>query len=154
MFDEIKRALSGKKAKQLADVRNIGLCIFGIVILAIAWSGAKTVQNNYELQKKISALQQENTVLWLQNSNTALQNQYYTTDQYLELSARQNLGLAAPGEQVLLVPKDVAMSYIDPKLDEETTSSSQPIAPDNRATYVKNLESWRDFLLGRKLSSD
>ncbi len=154
MFDEIKRALSGKKAKQLADVRNIGLCIFGIVILAIAWSGAKTVQNNYELQKKISALQQENTVLWLQNSNTALQNQYYTTDQYLELSARQNLGLAAPGEQVLLVPKDVAMRYIDPKLDEETTSSSQPIAPDNRATYVKNLESWRDFLLGRKLSSD
>ena len=151
MFDEIKTALTGKRAKQLADARNIGLYIFGVIILAIAWSGAKTVQNNYELQKKISTLQQENTVLWLQNTNTYLQNQYYDTDQYLELSARQNLGLAAPGEQVWLVPKEAAMRYIDPSLNVSDTTS-KTAAPDNRRGYVKNLEAWRDFLLGRKLS--
>jgi cell division protein FtsB len=153
MFDQIKNVLSGKKAKQVTDVRNIGLYIFGIVVLAIAWSGAKTVQNNYELQKKIATLKQENTVLWLQNQNTYLQNQYYKTDQYLELSARQNLGLAAPGEQVMLVPQDVAMRYVDPSLNK-VSSSSQTTAPDNRPGYVKNLESWRDFLLGRKLTND
>jgi cell division protein FtsB len=153
MFDQIKKALTSKKAKQLSDVRNIGLYIFGIVVVAIAWSGAKTVQGNYELQKKISTLQQENAVLQLQNDNTTLQNKYYQTDQYLELSARQNLGLAAPGEQVLLVPKDVALRYVDPNLDK-TTSSSQTIPSDNRPAYVKNLESWRDFLLGRKLTTD
>jgi cell division protein FtsB len=96
MFDEIKNALTGKKARQLADVRNIGLYIFGIVIVAIAWSGAKTVQSNYELQKKIATLQQQNEVLHLENQNIYLQNKYFETDQYLELSARQNLGLAAP----------------------------------------------------------
>jgi cell division protein FtsB len=153
MFDEIKTALTGKKARQLADVRNIGLYIFGLVILAIAWSGAKTVQSNYELQKKISTLQQENTVLWLQNSNTYLQNQYYKTDQYLELSARQNLGLAAPGEHVMLVPKETALRYVDPALDK-TGGSSKAAPPDNRPRYVKNLEAWRDFLLGRKLFSN
>lgn len=153
MFDQIKNALTGKKAKQITDVRNIGLYIFGIVVVAIAWSGAKTVQNNYELQKKIATLKQENTVLWLQNQNIYLQNQYYNTDQYLELSARQNLGLAAPGEQVILVPKEVAMRYVDPNLDK-TSGTSQTTVPDNRSGYVKNLESWRDFLLGRKLTND
>lgn len=153
MFDEIKKSLSGKRAKQLADVRNIGLYIFGIIVLAVAWSGAKTVQNNYELQKKIATLKQENTVMWLQNQNTYLQNQYYKTDQYLELSARQNLGLAAPGEQVLLVPQETAMKYVNPKL-VQTASVISAAAPDKRPGYVKNLESWRDFLLGRKLTND
>ena len=148
MFDKIKNTLTGKKAKQLADARNIGLYIFGLVVVAIAWSGAKTVQNNYSLQKQISTLKQQNTILWLQNYNTDLQNQYYKTDQYLELSARQNLGLAAPGEQVMIVPKNTAMSYIDPGLAKTTQPNST--SADKRPGYVKNLESWRDFLLGRK----
>jgi cell division protein FtsB len=150
MFDEIKNALTGKKAKQLVDMRNIGLYIFAIVVLAIAWSGAKTVQNNYELQKKISTLGQQNTVLWLQNDNTYLQNQFYQTNEYLELSARQNLGLAAPGEQVMLVPQAVARKYVDPSLDT-TKLTQRSIPDDNRPKYAKNLEDWRDFLLGRKL---
>lgn len=150
MFSKIKNALTSKKAKQITDVRNIGLYVFCLVVLAIAWSGAKTVQSNYELQKKISTLKQENDILWLQNSNTYLQNQYYKTNQYQELSARQNLGLAAPGEQVLLVPKDVALRYVDPKLEKNVSTKAQP--PDNRATYVKNIEAWRDFLLGRNPS--
>jgi cell division protein FtsB len=132
-------------------VRNIALYIFGIVVLAIAWSGAKTVQNNYDLQKKISLLQQQNNLLWLENSNTYLQNQFYQTNEYLELSARQNLGLAAPGEQVLIVPPSVAAKYVDPALDM-TKMNSQSGSIDNRPKYAKNLEAWRDFLLGREAS--
>jgi cell division protein FtsB len=151
MFNQIKTTLTSKRAKQLADARNIGLYIFGLVVVAIAWSGAKTVQSNYALQKQISTLKQQNAVLQLQNGNTNLQNKYYQTDQYLELSARQNLGLAAPGEQVMIVPKNVAMSYIDPQLAKKASRSSG-ISPDKRPGYVKNLEAWRDFLLGRKAS--
>jgi len=152
MFDKIQKLYNSKNAKQAMDVRNLGLYVFGIIVLAIAWSGAKTVQNNYELQKRIATLKQENTVLSLENGNTYLQNQYYKTDQYLELSARQNLGLAAPGEQVLLVPKATALKYIDPSLSQAAISS-QISASDTRSKPVKNLEAWRDFLLGRTPSS-
>src|SRR5260221_10715678 len=141
--------LNNKKVKQLTDIRNIGLDVFALVVVAIAWSGAKTVQSNYDLQKKIATLKQENDVLWLQNSNTYLQNQYYKTDQYLELSARQNLGLASPGEHVLLVPKGTAAKYVDPNLNKSSAKDVEQ-APDNRSSHVKNLEAWRDFLLGRK----
>src|SRR6201995_3107852 len=151
MFAKIQNALNSKTTKQLLDIRNIGLYIFGIVVLAIAWSGAKTVQNNYELQKQISTLQQQNTVLSLENQNTQLQNQYYKTQQYLELSARQNLGLAAPGETVLIVPQTTALKYFDQSIGQ---TSSQPTSIDNRKGYVKNLEAWRDFLLGRKALTD
>lgn len=150
MIDEIKNFLNSKRARQLADVRNIGLYIFGVVVLAIAWSGAKTVQNNYQLQKQINQLNQENIVLGLNNDNTALQNEFYKTNEYLDLSARQDLGLAAPGEKVLLVPKSVAMNYVDPSLLKNQVSSEQPQA-DSRPAYVRHLEDWRDFLLGRKL---
>jgi cell division protein FtsB len=150
MINKIQSIFSHKRTKQLFDVRNIGLYIFGVVVLAIAWSGAKTVQNNYQLQKQISTLQQQNTVLSLLGDNASLQNQFYKTDEYLELSARQNLGLAAPGEQVLVIPKTVALKYVNPSLIEDQSGpTSQPI--NNQSKYTKNLEDWRDFLLGRKL---
>lgn len=147
MFDKIQNLWNSKTTKQLIDIRNIGLYVFGVVVLAIAWSGARTVQNNYELQKQISTLRQQNAVLSLQNQNAQLQNKYYETPQYLELSARQNLGLAAPGETVLIVPQATAMRYIDTSIGQ---NDSQAQAIDTRSKSVRNLEAWRDFLLGRR----
>jgi cell division protein FtsB len=150
MFAKIQKFLNSKTAGQIVDIRNIGLYIFGIVVLAIAWSGAKTVQNNYQLQKQTISLRQQNAVLSLENDNTALQNQFYQTNEYLELSARQNLGLAAPGEQVMILPNRTAMKYVDTALITSPEVGSSPAA-DKRSNYAKNLEDWRDFLLGRKL---
>jgi cell division protein FtsB len=151
MTPEMKKILTSKRAKQLVDIRNIGLYIFGIVVLAITWSGVKTVQANYELQRKISAISQQNDVLKLENENTDLQNKYLQTDEYLDLSARQNLGLAAPGEKVMIVPKNTAMKYVDSSLTSSGSSVNSSSA-DHRSHYTKNLEAWRDFLLGRKQS--
>ncbi|MBX4190761.1 septum formation initiator family protein [Candidatus Saccharibacteria bacterium] len=148
MFEQIKNVTNNKRVKQLLDPRNIALYIFGVIVLAIAWSGANTVQSNYELQKEIATLKQQNQVIALQNGNTYLQNQFYKTNEYLELSARQNLGLALPGEQVLVVPKSTSMKYIDPKLRKQSNPARTTVK-DTRPKYKKNLEAWRDFLLGR-----
>ena len=152
MFAPNKTVWDSRRLNKIFDPRNIGLYIFLLIVFAIVWSGVKTLQTNYELQKKISLLKQQNAVIDLQNQNTALQNQYFSTDQYLDLAARQDLGLAGPGEQVFLVPKATALKYIDPKLFPTDKSSS--VGNDNRSTYVKNLEDWRDFLLGRKITGD
>lgn len=125
------------------------LYIFAFVVLAISWSTVRAVQKNYQLQKEIAVLQQENKLLELSNENTALQNQFFETDQFLELSARQNLGLAEPGEKVLVVPPSVAQRYVDKSLiasKEEANDQEQ-----SKSDYMKNIESWRNFLLGRNL---
>jgi len=134
------------------DIRNVVLYIFALIVLAITWSGVKTVQVNYELQKKISLIKQQNDVLQLENQNAQLQNQYYQTNQFLDLAARQNLGLAGQDEKVMLVPKKVALKYVDTSLIIKVPP--QVVAVDNRSKYVKNIETWRDFLLGRKISTD
>ena len=149
MFSEIKNYLDSSRLKHFIEVQNIGLYIFGIIVLAIAWSGAKTVQNNFELQKKVATINEQNKVLALLNANTTLQNEFYKTDEYLDISARQNLGLAAPGEKVLIVPKNVAMKYVDQSLIIQPKDQQSPVS-DDRPGYIKNLEAWRDFLLGRK----
>lgn len=152
MLQTLKEFWNPQRLKQLADIRNVGLYIFAIIVLAITWSGVKTVQNNYELQKQISVLKQQNAVLHLQNQSTYLQNKYLETNQYLELSARQNFGLAAPGETVLLVPKSVAMKYVDPTL--ALSANTSQVSDKTRSKAAKNLQDWRDFLLGRRLFED
>jgi cell division protein FtsB len=150
MTPEVKKIWNSKRFQQLIDVRNVSLYLFAVIVLAITWSGVKTVQRNYDLQKKIAEIKQKNEVIDLQNQNTNLKNKYLETDEYLELAARQNLGLAAPGEKVLIVPKNTAMKYVDPSIEKASVSlTAKP--PDNRSRYAKNLEAWRDFLLGRKV---
>jgi cell division protein FtsB len=132
--------------EQFRDVRAVGLAIFGIIVLLISWSGVKAIQTNYELQKQISKLQQENQVQQLKNNNLSLQNQYFNTDQYLELSARQNFGLGRPGETELIVPKSVALAHtIDLGSNNKVTKASakQPF-------YQRNFEAWINFFLHRQ----
>ncbi len=136
--------------EQFRDVRAAGLLVFLVIVLLISWSGVKAIQTNYELQKQISALQQVNQVQELQNNNLKLQNEYYNTTQYLELTARQNFGLGAPGETELIVPKSVALKNtvnLSGANSGQKPTSKQPI-------YQRNFQAWMDFLLHRQTTSD
>jgi cell division protein FtsB len=136
--------------QRLGDIRFVGQLLFVAIVLLISWSGIKTIQTNYGLQKQISVLNQQNTVQRLQNNNLALQNDYLNSNQYLELSARQNFGLAAPGEQELIVPASVALSYTT-----NVPSPSTPIpASAHQPAYQRHFEAWVDFFLHRPNTSN
>ena len=147
MPDKIKQyaQLAFSYAYRLRDVRVVGQLLFVVVVLLVSWSGVKAIDTNYILQRQISALEQQNTLHQLENNNLKLQNQYYNSNQYLELSARQSFGLAAPGEKEVIVPQAVALSYVVP---EPKTS---PIRPSAKLPfYERNLEAWLDFFLHRQ----
>jgi len=133
-------------AQKLSDIRFVGQLVFTVLVLLITWSGIKSIQTNYGLQKQISTLKQQNTVRQLQNNNLGLQNQYFNSDQYLELAARQDFALAAPGEKEVIVPESVALAY--------TTSLPTPVKPVTASgqppMYQKNFESWVNFFLHRQ----
>jgi len=133
-------------ANRLNDVRFVGQMIFLVIVLLISWSGVKVIQTNYGLQKQISVLKQQNSLQQLQNENLALQNQYYSSNQYLDISARQNFSLAAPGEKEIIVPQQVALSYIT-NLPQPTITST--IAPSKQPAYQRNFQSWVNFFLHR-----
>jgi len=132
--------------QRMSDLRFAGQVVFAIIVLLITWSGVKSIQTNYGLQKQISQLNQENAVKKLQNDNLALQNQYYNSNQYLELSARQNFGLAAPGEKELIVPQAVALAHTV----NLPTPTQQISADAHQPAYQKHFEAWVNFFLHRQ----
>jgi cell division protein FtsB len=135
-------------ALQFRDVRAAGLMLFLVVVLLISWSGLKVIDTNYRLQQQIAQLEQQTEVHRLSNINTKLQNDYYQTDQYLEITARQNFGLAKPGETLLNVSSDVALRHTvdlpdEEKIETKKTTSKQP-------AYQRNFQAWINFLLHRQ----
>lgn len=149
MLDKIKMTIRHPLIQQLRDVRFVGFCVFGVLVLLVSWSGVGVIQTNYDLQRQISALQQQNTVFELQNKNLQLSNQYYHTDQYLELQVRQQFGKAAPGETLLLVPKKVALAHTVDLGSKDKQSSRRVI---KKPFYQRNFEAWMDFLFRRGTS--
>ncbi len=133
----------------LRDVRNVGMLAFVVLVIIVSYSGARAVQTNYALQKQVYELDKANDVQRLTNDNLGLTNEYYKTSQYLEVAARQNLGLAAPGETVLLVPKAVAVAHTVPMpADEKTTPKAEKALP----FWQRNFRAWVDFFLNRSRS--
>ena len=135
-----------EKLRRYSDVRVIGLLVFGVIVLLVTWSGLKVMQTNYELQKKEAYLRQKNEVKRLENENMKLKNAYLETDQYLELTARRQFNKAAPGEQLYLVPKEVAMSKTVDLPKTETTAEKE--ASQNQSKYRRNFEAWMNFFFG------
>jgi cell division protein FtsB len=134
----------------LRDVRNVGLLIFTVIVLLISWSGVKSIQTNYGLQKQVSQLQQENNVQSLENADLALQNNYYNTNQYVEIAARENLGLGTSGETELIVPQSVALAHTVKQPSVGVVASEVPKQP----FYERNFEAWMDFFLHRNTSAN
>lgn len=148
MYEKIKhlQTLALKKTSQLKDVRFIGMLLFVVIVLLVSWSGVKAIEANYTLQRQISVLQQQNAVKKLANENLKLQNNYFNTPQYLELAARQDFGLAAPGETVLIVPRTVAMAHTV-ELPQDKVPGD--VAKVKKTLYQRNFQSWIDFFMHR-----
>ena len=129
--------------KGLYDSRLLALILVGFVSVSVFWSGAKIVQQNYELAQKVQKIEEENELLELENRNKELQNEYLGTNEFAELTARRVFGKAAPGERVYIVPKDVALNSLQEKPQPEAIESEI-----EKPKYQKNLEAWLNIYFG------
>lgn len=139
------------ESSQWRDTRLWAFVVFAIVVVVASWSGVRVIETNYELQKKIARLQQQNEITQLQNENQKLKNQYLETDTYLELAAREQFGKAAPGEKLILVPESVALSNSRDIPMKSPAQSGRGIKVETSPSYIKNLKAWRDFVFSHKL---
>ena len=146
MVDKIQKLKQVDYLKHLQDVRLVGLIVFGVIALIVTWSGIGAVESNYKLQNQISQLQQQNLLQSLQNNNLQLQDEYYNTNEYLELQSRALFGKGLPGEKLIIVPENVALATLAPLPKDQTTlTASSPPKP----LYQRNFESWMNFFFHR-----
>ena len=125
---------------RFSDIRFSGQVVFIILVILVFWSGIRSIQQNYQLQKEVNQINQQNIILKLQNNNIILQNDYYSSSQYQEIVARENLGLGYPGETEILIPDNIALKYGPKQL---TTNSN------NRQTNNTNFSDWMNFFFGK-----
>ncbi len=153
MLQKIKLLTSNDEIKKIIlrfqDIRFTGQVIFVFIILLISWSGVKAIQLNYGLQQQILKLNEQIKIQKLVNQNISYQNQYYSSKQYLELSARQNFGLGNSGETEVIIPENVALSYTVPL--PSTTSTTQKT--NNLSSWDRNLRNWFDFFLHKQIKT-
>lgn len=120
--------------------------MLAIVAFSVTWSSVRIIQKNYELEKAITSLEQEVAILDQQNQNQKLINQYYKTDTYLDLAARKYFSKGAPGEKLIVVPAEVANTYIIKVPENQKTAASVKKVPK----ILQNLNAWGNFLSGKK----
>ncbi len=120
-------------------MENVVIAVALLIAAGWAWGSISMMQRNYSLQRDIDAQKRDVELAQLEVESLQYQQNYYKSDEYRDLSARENLGLASPGEKVLILPRNSA----EAKKDSTIVQTAAPVAET-----PSNLEQWMTFLLG------
>ena len=127
MLAEIKKHLS---------LNNVVLLVALLLALSWAWSTINVLAKNYDLERQVEQARLDTEIMKLQNENLRLEQAYYQTNEYLELSARKLLNKAQPGEHLVILPR----------VEDKTPTTNTAVTVVEKS----NLEQWVDFLFGRR----
>lgn len=117
---------------------TVSRLVLMVVIVAVAVWMAMVIQvlnNNYKLQRQVDNAKLDSQMLELENQNLRLEQLYYRTDEYMELSARSLLGKALPGEHLVVLPR--------------VSHASKAKRSGNAVATKSNFDQWLDFLFGQ-----
>ena len=129
--------LSYQHLKHQLTIQNGAVVIALLIAVGWVWGTVTTLQQNFKFQQQVDELDQEIKLMKLQNENLAFQERYLKSDEFLELSARQRLSKAAPGEHLVILPSS---SDIKDTVKSTTTKTVEP----------SNFSQWMTFFFGNK----
>jgi cell division protein FtsB len=121
--------------------KNIVLVIAAVICLNWVWSSITTMDRNYQLQKRVDDRRRQQLVLELQTATLEYERNFHKTREYQELAARERLGLALPGEQLLSLSPNSPEARDKYRVEEA-------VLPATDIESKSNFVQWLDFLLG------
>ena len=132
--------------RHYGTMNNIVIGIALLIAAGWAWGSITTMQRNFALQKEVDAEQRQLELTDLEVQTLQYQQNYYKSDEYKDLSAREHLGLASPGEKVLfLPPNSAAVKHESEQQNDETIVTTTRPLPGSAPS---NLEQWINFFSG------
>lgn len=121
-------------------LNNAVIALAFVIAASWVWGSLGVMERNYSLQKEVDYKKRELQLAQLQTSSLRFEKRYYQTREYQELAVREHLGLALPGESVLILPPN---SDAAKAADQTGQAGSVPAqAPDS------NFRQWVTFLFG------
>ena len=122
------------------NLNNAVLAVALLIGATWVWGTVVAIERNFDLQQRVDTLNQEIEIQALENKAQTLQNEYYQTDEYLELSARERLGKASPGEKLIILPPNTV----------GVQAEAQPEVGVVPLSGRSNFAQWMYFLFGRR----
>jgi len=116
------------------------LVLLSIPFLLLVWliGSISSLSRNWTLQQEIAEKETEKAYLELQVETEELENQYYASEEYQELSARKLQNKKLAGETLVYLPKNSERARSKHK---ETT-----VENDATKTDLSNFDQWLNFL--------
>jgi hypothetical protein len=129
-------------------MNNVVLAVAAVIAISWSWASVQSVQRNYTLQREVDDKHRQQKLLELQTENLKYEQRYFKSREYQTLEAKRRLGLAEPGEKLLILPPNsaatLAADAADKAADTALPAEAPPPAP---------LQQWMDFLFGAKPSN-
>lgn len=74
-----------------------------LLVAYLLYSLTKNVYNNYKVDNYIEDFREENLLIERENRQKTEDYLYFTSQEYIDKIAKQNLGLINPGEEVIIL---------------------------------------------------
>ena len=137
-MDKIKtqlRRLNYYTKKDFLTIHNIATAAAVILGFIFTCNAVTATTRNWELEQKLSDRKLESEILKLEVDTLELEQQYYNTDEYLEIMARKKQNKMLPGETMVILPDN----------SEKATGKYSDIDSGDKQKR-SNFEEWLDFL--------
>jgi hypothetical protein len=121
-------------------MNNIVIAVAFIIGLSWAWGSIGMMQRNYALQKEVDTKARNLKLAELETQNLKYEQRYYASSEYQELEVRKRLGLANPGEHVLILPPNTQQAR-----DADIIAADAPV---RILEETSDFQQWMNFLFG------
>lgn len=112
------------------------------LVAYLLYSLTSNVYQGYQIDKYITQFEEENQRIAADNAKMSDDYDYYTSTQYIDKIAKQNLGLINSGEEVVIVaPED--------KMILENQAEAQQEAQELSIYALSNPQKWWKFFFDR-----
>ncbi|MFH1534135.1 MAG: septum formation initiator family protein [Nitrospirota bacterium] len=124
-----------------SNLTKIIIIIEFLLVGYLVYSLTKNVYNSYQIDKYIETYQTENEQVEEENRQKREDYLYFTSEEYIDKIAKQNLGLINSGEEVIVLSSDV--------LSDDIVLDNSDVTDFARYSGMSNSEQWWDFFFGK-----
>jgi cell division protein FtsB len=120
-----------------SNLTKVIIIVEFLLVAYLLYSLTKNVYNSYQVDKYIERFESENTLLEDENEKKTDDYLYFTSEEYIDKIAKQNLGLVNPGEEVIILSPDV--------LDEASDFEDEESYDYVHYSELSNQKQWLNF---------
>lgn len=134
------RQLTYKLKHDVLTLDNIVIIVAVLLCFGWTWGSVSSMSRNWELAGQVAEAERKLALLQLEVETMRYENEYYASDEYLELEARRLQNKVDVGENLVYLPENSdAAKHKHDQTEEEATVVTQ---------MASNLEQWLQFLFG------